>query len=162
MVDWTEFASEALPELLGLAIVLYVFYRISRTKHFFEMVRSWIVVLFVVSLACMWSVELIMNATDDSFEDLHIKIDITFVVASSWLSVCVVLLSTTHGRYNDVEMFVPWFKKNPLNLISAWGILGIVLIGLAWASSLSPETILGSQLWLMALVSIYILSLIHI
>jgi formate hydrogenlyase subunit 4 len=142
MIDWTEIAFEALPALLGLAIVLYVFYRISRMEHFFEVVRSWIVLLFVVSLAGLWSVELIMDTTGSSFDDLHIKMDMTFVIFSSWLSVCVVLLWTTHGRYNDVDMFVPWFKKNPRNLISAWGILGIVLVAMTWASDLSPETIL--------------------
>ena len=160
MIDWTEISFEALPALLGLAIALYVFYRISRMEHFFEVVRSWIVLLFVVSLAGLWSVELIMDTMGNSFDDLHIKMDMTFVIFSSWLSVCVVLLWTTHGRYNDVDMFMPWFKKNPLNLISAWGILGIVLIVMTWASDLSPETILESELWLMVLVSIYILAMI--
>lgn len=160
MIDWTEIAFEALPELLGLAIVLYVFYRISRMEHFFEVVRSWMIVLFVVSLAGLWSVELIMDTMSNSFDDLHIKVDMTFVIFSSWLSVCVVLLSTTHRRYNDVEMFVPWFNKNPLNLFSAWGMLGIVLIAMTWASDLGPETILGSQLWLIVLVAIYILAVI--
>ncbi|MBU0684646.1 MAG: DUF835 domain-containing protein [Thermoplasmatota archaeon] len=160
MIDWTEIAFEALPALLGLAIVLHVFYRISRMEHFFEVVRSWIVLLFVVSLAGLWSVELITDTMGNSFDDLHIKMGMTFVIFSSWLSVCVVLLWTTHGRYNDVDMFVPWFKKNPLNLISAWGILGIVLVAMTWASDLSPETILESQLWLMVLVSIYILAMI--
>lgn len=160
MIDWTEAAFEVLPKLLGLAIVLYVFYRTSRTEHFFEMVRSWIVVLFAVSLAIMWSVELMLDAMGTSYEDLHIKIDMTFVIFSSWLSVCMVLLSTTHGRYKLVNMFVPWFKKNPLNPISAWGIPGIVLIAITWASDLSPETILGSELWLTAIVSFYILVMI--
>ena len=160
MIDWNEVAFETLPELLGLAIILYVFYRISGMKHFFEAVRSWIVVLFVVSFACLWSVELATDIMGNSFDDLHIKMDTTFVIFSSWLSVCVVLLSTTHGRYNDVDMFVPWFKKNPLNLISAWGIFGIVLIAITLVSDLNPDTILGSELWLMVLVSIYVLAMI--
>jgi hypothetical protein len=160
MIDWTEIAFEALPALLGLAIVIYAFYRISRMEHFFELIRSWIVLLFVVSLAGLWFAELIMDTMGNSFDELHIKMDMTFVIFSSWLSVCAVLLWTTHGRYNDVDMFVPWFKNNPLNLISAWGIIGIVLVAMTWASDLSPETILESQLWLMVLVSIYILAMI--
>lgn len=160
MTDWNDIAFEGLPKLIGLAIVLYVFYRISRTEHFFEMVRGWIVVLFVVSLASMWSIELILEARGSSSENLHIKMDMTFVIISSWLSVCMILLSTKLGRYNLVDMFVPWFRKNPLNLISAVGIFGIVLIAMTWASDLSPETILDSELWLTALVSIYILGII--
>jgi hypothetical protein len=160
MSDWTEIAFEALPALLGLAIVLYVFYRISRMEHFFEVVRSWIVLLFVVSLTALWSAEIVIYTLGSSLDDLYIKVDMTFVIFSSWLSVCVVFLSTTHARYNDLNMFVPWFKKNPLNLISAWGILGIVLVVVTWASDLSPETVLGNQLWLTVLVSIYILAMI--
>jgi hypothetical protein len=160
MTNWSDITFEFLPALLGLAIVLYVFYRIRRTEHFFEVVRSWIVVFFVISLAVMWSVELILDAMGSSFEDLHTRMDMTFVIFVSWLSVCMVLLSTTHGRYNLVDMFVPWFRKNPLNLISAWGILGILLIAMTWTADLTPDTILGSALWLTVLVSVYILVMI--
>jgi len=160
MSDWTEVAFGIVPELLGLAVVLYAFYRISKIEHFFDVVRSWMVVLFVASLAGIWSVELIMDAIDNSFDNLHIKIDMTLVIFSSWLSVCVVLLSTTHARYSDVDMFVQWFRKNPLNLISAWGLFAIALMATTWSSGLTPDTILGSHLWLLILASIYIVAMI--
>lgn len=161
-MDLADIAFGILPELLGLSIVLYVLYRIGKTEHFFEIVRSWLVLLFVVSLAGLMSFELTIDSIGDSFGGLHIKIDMTFVVFSSWLSFCVILLSSSHSRYNEVESFIQWFRKYPLNLISAWGILGLAILAMIWASDLNQHAILRSHLWLTTLVSIYLIAMVTI
>jgi len=157
VTDMVEFVFEILPGLIGLGIVGYVFYSLYTMKaHFFEVMRSWIVLLFTLSLAVLWVLELLSDLTSGWPANAHLSVDLTFVIVSSWLSLCVVSLATIYTKYNAVEHFVFYLKKNPLNLITGWGLLGFALIIVVWSMDMDGAEGLKKNTWVLIAVGAYL------
>lgn len=163
MSDAVDFGVEALPGLLGIIAAFYAAVLIRRRREdFFRFVRSWVVVLFIASLAVLWVVELMMYFGPAISEDSHSMVDATFVIVTSCLAVWVVLLSTSHSKLNNPGQFGAWMKRKPLNAFTGWGLAGMVIIVLTWANAWSAASLLEADLWLLALIMGYMLAAVGI
>ncbi len=156
MNEIADFVFEILPGLIGLVVVSYVLITVYTLKaRFFEAVRSWLVLLFAVSLMVLWILEIATDALVTWSVDAHASVDLTFVIVSIWLSLSAVLLTTVYSKYSSVEHFKAWLRRRPLNLITGWGIIGIALIVLVWTSDLEGAEGLNRNAWVLATVSAY-------
>ena len=157
MTEVADFVFEILPGLIGLVVVFYVFMTAYTLKaRFFEVMRSWFVLLFTVSLMVLWILEIATSTLFGGWSvDAHASVDLTFIVVSIWLSLSTVLLTTVYSRYSSVEDFKAWLRRNPLNLITGWGMLGAALVVLVWTSDLEDAEGLNRNSWILAVVSAY-------
>lgn len=155
MTEIADFVFEILPGLIGLVVVFYVFMTVYTLKaRFFEVMRSWFVLLFAVSLMVLWILE-IATTVNGWFVDVHASVDLTFIVVSIWLSLSAVLLTTVYSRYNSVKQFKAWLRQHPLNMMTGWGILGAVLVVLIWTVDLENAESLDRNSWVLAVVTVY-------
>ena len=156
MTEIADFVFEILPGLIGLVVVSYVFITVYTLKaRFFEVVRSWLVLLFAVSLMVLWILEIAADAHFGWSVDTHASVDLTFIVVSIWLSLSAVLLTTVYSKYSSVEHFKAWLRRHPLNLITGWGMLGAALVVLVWTSDLEDADSLERNPWVLVAVSAY-------
>lgn len=156
MTGIADFAFEVLPGLIGLVVVSYVFLMIYTLKaRFFEVVRSWFVLLFTASLMVLWILEIANDTLVSWSIDVHTSVDLTFVIVSVWLSLSTVLLTTVYSKFSSVEDFKAWLRKRPLNLITGWGTLGAALVVLVWSSDLEGAEALDRNSWVLVAVSAY-------
>lgn len=158
MIDLEHLLGDVLPRVVGLALVAISLMMIHRVRReFFIVIRGWITISFVVIVALFWVYEVAMSldaATDWSH---HPQVGIVFVITASWLSVCVVSATTLYRRYTEVETFKAWLKDHPINLITVWGALGLIVLAVSLAVGPRSEETLSSEAWLLALVSAYLL-----
>lgn len=130
MTGIADFVFEILPGLIGLVVVSYVFLTVYTLKaRFFEVMRSWFVLLFTMSLMVLWILEIATDTLVGWSVDVHASVDLTFVIVAIWLSLSTVLLTTVYSKYSSVEHFKAWLRRHPLNLITGWGMLGAALVG---------------------------------
>ena len=156
MTEIADFVFEILPGLIGLVVVSYVFMTVYTLRgRFFEVMRSWFVLLFTMSLMVLWILEIAAGTLVGWSVDVHASVDLTFVIVSIWLSLSTVLLTTVYSKYGSVEHFKAWLRQHPLNLITGWGMLGAALVVLVWTSDLKDAESLNRNSWLLAVVTAY-------
>lgn len=156
MTEIADFVFEILPGLIGLVVVSYVFMTVYTSKaRFFEVVRSWFVLLFTASLMVLWVLEIATNTLGGFLVDAHASVDLTFIIGSVWLSLSTVLLATVYSRYDSVGQFKAWLRQHPLNLITGWGMIGVALVVLVWTSDLKNAESLNRNSWILAAVTAY-------
>ena len=148
---------EVLPRIVGLVLVAVsaaMIYRVRR--EFFLVVRGWIIAFFVTAVALFWLYEaaMAMAAADWSY---HPFVGILFVVSASWLAVFVVSATTIYRRTAEVEAFKTWLRGNPLNLVTAWGALGLLVLAIAFALDPVRGDGLSDDPWLLSSVFAYLL-----
>lgn len=161
MTDMIEFVFKILPGLIGLGVVAYVLYSVYSMKaHFFEAMRSWAILMFTISLAALWVLELLKNTAVGWPVDADVSVDLTFTVVLIWISLFAVSLATTYSRFNAAEQFAPFLKKEPLNLMTGWGLVGLALIVAVWATGMDGAEGLKKNTWVLIAVSAYIVSTI--
>src|SRR5512137_640268 len=155
MTDIVQFAMQTLPSVLGLILILYALLQINRERmYFFEAARSWVMVAFMASLAVLWIFE--FARTLGGFLDRsHLYIDFTFIVIAIWLSTCMVALSTVYRKHNSIEHLSNWMRGNPINVITAWGAIGIGVLVPVWFTDLSSTAALEKNSWVLVLVGAY-------
>jgi hypothetical protein len=157
MLDYQEAVFDIVPSVLGLIIVTFAVYLILRRREeFFSAIRGWIIALFVLALAALWALELLDDYTGGWYHRYHAAVDVTFIVVAAWLSVCTVTLTTIYRRFGSFAHFANWLRKSPVNIITAWGTIGLVLVAVAWI--LNPEVDADPDAWLgvTAAVSAYL------
>jgi hypothetical protein len=156
VTEITDFVFEILPGLIGLVVVSYVFMTMYALKaRFFEVMRSWFVLLFAVSLMALWILEIAIDTLAGQLVDVHAPIDLTFVIVSVWFSLSAVLLTTIYSKHNSVEQFKAWLRQHPLNLLTGWGMLGAALVVLVWTMNLKNAESLDQNSWVLAAVTAY-------
>ena len=156
-MDTDQLISDVLPRVIGLALVLFAFATIYRMRReFLIVVRGWIVMAFIATIALFWSYEAAMPFLAEEEWTRHPQVGMTFVVVTSWLSVCVVSITTRYRRYAETEAFRRWFAKNPLNVISLWSLIGSAILVIAWTVGPRAEHDLQGSEWLLAVVSVYL------
>lgn len=134
MVDAQRIALEIVPSLLGLFLVGYSVVYIRRMRaDFFTVIRGWVFTLFLASLVMLWAVELATDFLGSWPEQAFFGTDVTFIVLVVWLSVCLVSLNTRYRRFSTLDHFSAWMKSHPVNLITAWGLVGLFVIVYSWA-----------------------------
>lgn len=152
-----QFIGDFLPRAVGLALVVFALVAISRARReFLIVVRGWIVIAFMTAIALFWIYEAAMPLLTDGDWIRHPQMGITFVVVTSWLSVCVVSITTRYRRYAEVDAFRRWFAEKPFNVISLWGMIGLAVLAIAWAVGPSTEDELAGAIWLLYVVSVYL------
>ena len=151
-----EIVFETLPSIIGLLLVaLIVVLAYRRLGGFYHIVGSWVLALFVVSLAVLWVLELLKDELGGLALSSHGAIDVTFIVFWLWLSTCVVSLATIYRRQDTVSQFAAWLKRNPVNAMTISGVLALALIAAAWSIDISDEDGLKKHAWLLWLVGTY-------
>ena len=155
-MDLMEIVFETLPSIIGLLLVaLIVVLAYRRLGGFYHIVGSWMLALFVVSLAVLWVLELLKDELGGWALSSHAAIDVTFIVFWLWLSTCVVSLATIYRRQNTVSQFAAWLKRNPVNVMTISGVLALALIATTWRTDISDEDGLKKHAWLLWLVGTY-------
>jgi hypothetical protein len=157
MTDIIEFAMETLPSLLGLILVVYAFMQINREKlYFFEAARSWIMVAFMASLAVFWVFEFARTLGGGVLERSHLYVVFTFIILATWLSTCMVALSTLYRRYNSIERLGAWLKDHPLNILTSWGAIATGVLVSIWFTDLTGTDPLKENEWVLMLIFVYL------
>lgn len=135
-MDQQSLVFEVLPSLIGLVLVVLAVYRILRIRgDFFTVVRSWALAFFILSLAILWTTELVRFYVGGAAAESHAESDTLFVIFTTWLSVFLIGMTTRYKQYNSLNHFVSWIRNKPLNLITGWGIIGVVFAGAVIAIS---------------------------
>ena len=159
MADLSDLLMETLPNILGLLLIGYALFLIYRSKvDFFQAARSWILILFMATLSVLWAYEILKEAVGGWIDQAHPKVDLVFIVVAVWLSTAMVMLSTVYGRFNSLDHFKKWLRTEPLNAITAWGIVGLALILLILLAPIDSETDLEGNTWALVLVLAYLLA----
>jgi hypothetical protein len=157
MLAMDQLIGDFLPRAIGLALVAFALAAIWRVRREFLIVaRGWVVVAFMTTIALFWAYEAAMPLLADGDWARHPQVGIAFVVITSWLSVCVVSITTRYRRYAEADAFRRWFAKKPLNVISLWGMIGLVILAIAWTVGPSDEEGLDGAAWLLYVVSVYL------
>ncbi|HEX9909137.1 MAG TPA: DUF835 domain-containing protein [Thermoplasmata archaeon] len=157
-MDISEFLSRVLPTIIGFLVLAYFAIRINRVKqNFLRTVRSWIVIAFVVALAAQWILELLAALLGGWFADLRPTIETDFMIAEMWLAVCLVALLTRYSRYDDIVQFAKWIKGRPINIITVWGLAGLVLIVITAIEHPEASELLNKSQWMLYATVMYII-----
>ncbi len=141
-MDAERIAFEIAPSVLGLLLVMYSAVHIRKLgSDFFTVIRGWIFTLFIASIALLWTFEVLRELLGTWGEQSHIAIYATFMVVMIWLSVCLVALNSRYRTFSSIDQFSDMMKKHPVNMITAWGFIGLVVIVYSWV--IDP---IGSQI----------------
>jgi len=157
MAEIIDFATETLPRVLGLALILYAVFRIKRTEmDFFQASRSWVLVAFMISLALLWIFELLGETSEEWFDSNEAYVDLSFVVVATWLSTFMVALSTEYKRYNALDQLSRWLRNHPVNIMTLWGAIALGVLLPVWFTDLDGTGWRGDSDWILVLVLSYV------
>lgn len=140
-VNLADLTFRILPAALGLVLAAYMAYRVRRMEiSYFHVATSWIVALLMLTLSALWVFELVRNSLGGWASDFRVQIDLTFAIFTMWLSIFAISLSTVYGRHLLADDFRAFLRSNPLNSITIWGLIGLVLVIVVWISGLRFES----------------------
>ncbi|MBU1158994.1 MAG: DUF835 domain-containing protein [Candidatus Thermoplasmatota archaeon] len=132
-MDADRIAFEIAPSVLGLLLVIYSVVHIRKLgADFFTVIRGWIFTLFIASIALLWAFEALRGLFGTWGQQPHIAIYATFMVVMIWLSVCLVALNSRYRTFSSIDQFSDMMKRRPINIITAWGFVGLVVIVYSW------------------------------
>jgi hypothetical protein len=161
MVDAERVAFEIVPSILGLFLVAYSIVHIRRMRaDFFTVIRGWIFTLFLASVVMLWVLEIAKDYMGAWPEQAHVAIDVTFIVVAIWLSVCLVALNTRYRTFSTLDHFSDWMKRHPLNLITAWGVIGLFVIVYSWAVNPEAEQVADETILLGMVIGYLAMSIV--
>ncbi len=148
----------AAPAVMGLLMVAYAWFRVvTAWTDFFRALRGWIVVAMITALGLFWATELVAWAEPTSLEGTKPSMDLSFVMFTSWLAVCMAALGTTYKGLNHMNEFWEWFRKHPLNPVSVWGLFGLAFSVLTAAIEYSNGSEEDTTVWHLVPAGIYFL-----
>ncbi len=126
---------ETLPGVIGIVLVAYLVAHIYLLRtQFFQLARSWALALSIAALAILWITEMLDEFVGGDFEALNNVVGIWFVVFTIWLSVSMLSLTTIYPGHNLSADFWAWVRAHPVNLITAWGAVGLAVV-LTWGTA---------------------------
>jgi len=136
-LDSADLAFTVLPAALGIALGVFAAYRIRRLDiSFFHVTSSWFVTLFIVSTLGLCIFELSWNSVGSEPARFRAQVDITFAALAMWLSTCAVSLTTVYRRHNLSDDFKAFLRTSPINAMTVWGVIALILIVAAWLSGM--------------------------
>ena len=157
-MEFEHLLGEVLPRIVGLALIALSLVTVHRARReFFIVVRGWVIMSFVTALAAFWLYEVATSLTASPDWIHRPMVGISFVVVTSWLSVFIVSATTLYRRTTEVDSFKSWLRDNPANVITVWGLIGVVVIVASIASGPGSGEELSEAPWLLALVFAYLL-----
>ncbi len=140
VVNPASLVFETIPAALGLLLAVYVAVRIYRMDaDYFQAVISWIVAVFLLALCTLWALEIARDALGGWASDFRVQLDLTFAITTIWLSVFATSISTIYRRHALVDDFRAFMRSGPVNSITVWGIVGLVLMVAVWISHVRFE-----------------------
>jgi hypothetical protein len=147
------------PRLIGLALVAYSLFVVYRARaQFMTVTRGLVVTLFIIAVALLWTYETSKSlATGDEWES-HPVVSITFVVSASWLSVWIVAVTTRFRRLFSMQAFKEMTLARPVNPITVWGLVGLLVVVVAVAAGPDLEEDLAGNSWLLTIVLGYLVT----
>ncbi|MBN1677787.1 MAG: DUF835 domain-containing protein [Candidatus Thermoplasmatota archaeon] len=135
-MDPILFVFEVLPVLLGLLVAGFVAVRAYRNRaQFFKVVRGLVLVLAVAALVVLLCSELAASLSSGEFEDSNDLIGVVFVVFMIWLSTVLVSLIALYPGLTSRADFMSWFRREPANFITLWGLTGAATLILWYAGT---------------------------
>jgi hypothetical protein len=146
------------PRLIGLALVAYSLLILYRAREqFFTVTRGIVVMLFITTVALLWLYETTSSLATGEERDYHPVISMGFVIVTSWLSVWLVAVTTQHRRLFTTSAFKDMVFAKPVNPITVWGVIGLLIITVAIAAGPTQKEELADSGWLLAAVLAYLL-----
>jgi len=131
VTEAAEFLSDTLPSLIGLVLAAAFIFQAYRLKEdLFAVVRTWTLVLLVLSLMVIWLVKLADYTVAGS--SAHFETSVTFVIVSAWLSTCWMSMTVLYRNYDSVNKFPLWLRRNPFNVLSVWALIAVALVAITW------------------------------
>ncbi len=154
----TDFLFSELPALIGLALVAIALFRLSGIGgRYFHVATSWVIGLFVSSLAILLAFVLLRDSVS-SWAMYRVQIEVSFVVVAIWLSTCSVSLVTIYRRYSYQEEFLHFLRDRPVNLMSIWGLAGLAIVVGTWYSGIRYDSYsIGHHSGLLILITAYVI-----
>jgi hypothetical protein len=145
-LETKEIVTQLIPGFAGLAVALYVAFRVSgKDREFFTSVRNWLVISLTCVLGAFYLL-LLAKMLGDYREFPAVAINFTFSVALAWLSTAVVSVTSRYRDHNSVASFRKWVRREPVNFFTGWGCIGFLLIVAAWylesTDGLEKETLM--------------------
>ena len=159
MVELDSFLFQILPDIIGLGLAFYMGYAIFKARSsFFVAVRNWMIALFALSLVVLWVSEIILAAYAEPHDELNTAIDTSFVVFTMWTLVSLVATTTIYRSQGSVDEFVPWLRRHPLNMITVWGAVGLLISAAAWYLLGTGHLSVDNDDWLLYFIVGYLLA----
>ncbi len=158
-MDSADLTFTVLPSALGIALVVLAAYRIRKMDiSFFHVTSSWFATLFIVSILGLCIFELSWNTVGSEPAKFRSQVDVTFAAVTMWLSTCAVALTTVYRRHNLSDDFRAFLRTSPINAMSVWGIIALLLIAAAWFSGMrySSDDLVDHTVLLSAVASFLI------
>ncbi|MGB2581532.1 MAG: DUF835 domain-containing protein, partial [Thermoplasmata archaeon] len=158
MSDLEHWVGVIAPMLIGLALVTYsllILYRVR--EQFFTVTRGIVVTLFITTVALLWLYETTSSLATGEGRGYHPLISVSFVIVTSWLSVWIVAVTTQHRRLFTVSAFKDMVFAKPVNPITVWGTVGLLVIITTIAAGSTQKEALADNGWLLAVVLAYLL-----
>ena len=159
MSDIEHWVGVVAPRLIGLALIAYSLFLVYRAKaQFFMVIRGLVVASFIAVVALLWIYETSRTLAPTGDWSHHAIVSISFVVVASWLSVWVVAITTRHREYLDASTFKNLIFARPVNPITVWGMIGILILVAAMAAGPESGEDLRREAWLLAVVLVYMVA----
>jgi hypothetical protein len=156
--DFEHWIGVIAPMLIGLALVAYSLHTVYRVRaQFFTVTRGIVVTLFIVTVALLWIYETSISLVSQEEWRYHPAASVMFVVAASWLSLWVVTVTTKFRRYSSIAAFKGMVFARPVNPITVWGAVGVLIIVAAIAAGPALEDDIAGNGWFLAVVLAYLL-----
>lgn len=155
-METKEIVAQLIPGFVGLAVALYVAFEVStKDKEFFHSVRNWLVIFLAGVLGAYYLLLLAMMLGGyDEFPT--VAVNLTFAVALAWLSAAVVSITSLYRDHSLTSGFRRWIRKNPLNFLTGWGILGALVIVAEWMVGIEEDD--GVSAWMIAVTGVYVVA----
>jgi hypothetical protein len=132
-LDLGDIVFDKLPILIGLGIVIYAILVLSRSwREIRDSIRGWVILAFTVAIALLWVHELARDSVGGWLDDNHVEVAVTFIAASSWLSVIVAATGMAYKKYSSVSGFTRWMWNSPANVVTVMGAAAVGVIAYAW------------------------------
>ena len=153
-METNEIVTQVIPGFVGLAVALYVAFKVSRKdREFFQSVRNRLVILLACVLGAFYL--LLLAELLGGYEEFPtVTVNLTFSVVLAWLSTAVVSVTSRYRDFNSVSMFRQWIRKRPVNFFTGWGIIGLLLIVAAWTVEAGGD--LEGSPWTLAVSAAYV------
>ncbi len=139
MITSNELILGILPAIIGIvAAGLAIAFIVRMGANFFRVVSGWSVVALIASLVVIWTITILDSLSRPMGRNVSELVSIGFVVASSWLGVGVIGMTTLHGKYSEVKVFGAWLLRNPVNVVTIYAVGGLAVFAVAAAGLAGP------------------------
>lgn len=155
-METKEIVTQVIPGFAGLAVAMYFAFKVSRKdRELFQSVRNWLVILLACVLGAYYL--LLLAKMLGGYENFPtVAVNFTFSVVLAWLSTAVISVTSRHRDYNSLPQFRQWIRRQPINFFTGWGLLGLLLIAIAWYTE--ARGVLEDSTWILIVAAVYVVT----